>query len=218
DNGNIIRLSPYSKWHSFHRFQHIYSWFLYTLGTLSWVTLKDFKQFFVYKRENYVKDRKEFWRQLIILIGTKGLYYGYIFVIPLIFTPWTFWQIIIGFLLLHFVSGFILSVTFQLAHIVEENAHETGEKEVIDNSWAAHQVLTTANFSRKSKFLNWYLGGLNFQIEHHLFPHICHIHYSKLSDIVKKTIREHGMEYREFGNMFDAMKSHYKALKSLSVQ
>ena len=218
DNGNLIRLSPFSKYSKIHKFQHFYSWFLYTLGTLAWVTTKDFKMFFTYKKENYVKNKQEFWKELSILFTSKVAYYGYIMVLPLLFSPWTWWQIIIGFVMLHFVSGFILSVTFQLAHIVENKTHEKMDKPVIESSWAVHQLKTTANFARKSRFLNWYLGGLNFQIEHHLFPHICHIHYKKLSDIVRNTVKDHGLEYHEFQSMFSAIKSHYRILKVYGQQ
>lgn len=216
ENGGVIRLTPHSDWKWFHRFQHIYSWFLYTLNTFSWVVIKDFRTIFQYKKENYVKNKKEFTREMLILFGSKIVYFFYILVLPVLVTDFTFWEVLLGFTILHAVSGFILSVTFQLAHVVENKHFESKDIEVIEASWAAHQVKTTANFAPKSRLLNWYLGGLNFQIEHHLFPNICHVHYRRISKIVSKTIKEHGMEYHNYKYMFSAILSHYRTLKAFS--
>jgi len=215
-NGNVIRLSPYSEYKSFHRFQHIYTWLLYMLGTLSWVTIKDFKQFkHLYNEKTHIKNRG-FNMELLILIFSKVLYYIYIVVIPLLILDIAGWQLLIGFLTIHFVAGFTLSVTFQLAHVVENTEHETADPNPTLESWAIHQIKTTSNFARKSAFLNWYLGGLNFQIEHHLFPNVCHIHYRKISDIVKATVQKHGLPYNEYDTMVSAIRSHYTTLKRFS--
>ena len=216
DNGDVIRLSPYSNYKKFHRFQHIYSWFLYMFGTLSWVTLKDFKQF-----KNVFSHAKDasYSKELTILIVTKIFYYIYMLVIPALVLDISFGYIFLGFLTIHLLAGIILSVTFQLAHVVEITEHHEAlpdDPKQINDSWAIHQIKTTANFARKSKFLNWYLGGLNFQIEHHLFPHICHVHYYQISKIVKKVVNEYDLKYNEFDTLSQAIKSHYKALKAYS--
>jgi len=219
ENGNVIRLSPYSEWLWFHKYQHIYSWFLYSLGTLSWVTIKDFKQFGGLYREQTGSKKLNFATEVMILVGSKLLYYGYTVVVPFLVLDLSIWAILAGFLTMHFVAGFILSVTFQLAHVVENTAHNNG-KDLKDNtihdSWAVHQVKTTANFARNSKLLNWYLGGLNFQVEHHLFPNVCHVHYREVSDIVKETVEDHGIAYNEYPTFFQAVKSHYRTLKHFS--
>ena len=216
DNGNVIRLSPYSDYRWFHKYQHIYCWFLYSLGTLSWVTIKDFKQFGQLAKE---ANKGKFVAELSILIFTKILYYLYMIVVPYIVLDISLGYIIAGFLTMHFVAGWILSVTFQLAHVVENTEHtiaDVPKDTEIKDSWAIHQIKTTSNFARKNKFLNWYLGGLNFQVEHHLFPNICHVHYDKIAPIVKQTVEDHGLEYREYTTLADAVKSHYKALKQYS--
>ena len=218
DNGNVLRLSPYSKWAWFHRFQHLYCWFLYLLGTLSWVTIKDFKQFKTLYQE-FSNKRGTFIKELLVLVVSKLLYYIYIMVIPWIVLDLPFLTILVGFLTMHFVAGFVLSVTFQLAHISEHNHHYSSfaENQSAD-SWVEHQIKTTANFSRNSKFLNWYLGGLNFQIEHHLFPQICHIHYRKISEIVQSTVVEHGLDYYEHADLAKAIQSHYRTVKKYSAK
>ncbi len=216
DNGGIVRLSPFTPWKWFHKFQHIYGWLLYSLNTLVWVTTKDFKGIVRYKKDDYIKTKSEYIREYIIMVITKVVYYSYIVVLPILFTPFTVVQVLIGFFIIHAFAGFILAVTFQLAHVVEDKHFETAFNGDIDNSWAAHQVVTTANFGMKSRLLNWYIGGLNFQIEHHLFPHICHVHYRKISEIVKNTVKEYGLEYHDHKYMFSAIISHYKTLREFS--
>lgn len=216
NNGDVIRLSPYSDYKPYHKYQHIYSWALYLLGTFSWVTIKDFRQLGQFKREKTMAF--SYRKEMTKLVITKLLYWGYTLAIPMLVMNVPFWYVIIGFIIVHFTAGFILTVVFQCAHIVENLEHDIVHEETkIQHSWAVHQILTTANFARNNRFLNWYLGGLNFQIEHHLFPHICHIHYTKISEIVKQTVEDFNLKYREFPNMIAAIGSHYRTLKAFSV-
>jgi len=218
DNGDVLRLSPYSDWYWYHRFQHIYCWFLYLLGTLSWVTIKDFRQFRTLHKE-MGDSKSNFKNEVMVLISSKILYYIYMVLIPWLVMDISIIYLMIGFLTLHFVAGFVLTVTFQLAHIAEHNHHDSAHlKQEFNDSWIEHQIKTTANFSRKSVFLNWYLGGLNFQIEHHLFPQICHVHYLKISEIVKKAVQDHGLFYYEHPNLIHAIQSHYRTLRKYSMK
>lgn len=214
DNGGLIRLSPYAERKGYHKFQHIYSWFLYALATLSWVIAKDFRQFFQYKKEQRGKSRYNFKKELAVLIISKILFFSYMLILPYFILDLPLWMIIVGFLTIHLVAGFVLTVTFQTAHVVENTEHHTAVgHEGMFESWVKHQVKTTADFSRNSKFLNWYLGGLNFQIEHHLFPNICHIHYKNISEIVEKVVEKHGLSYNQYPTFSQAVKSHYRTLK-----
>ncbi|MEQ9425299.1 MAG: acyl-CoA desaturase [Cyclobacteriaceae bacterium] len=212
-NGDVIRLSPFSDIKWFHKYQHIYSWFLYMLGTLSWVTIKDFKQFgHLYNEQKHI-HRASFGKELAILTISKIIYYIYLVVVPVMILDIAAWHIFVGFITIHFVAGFTLSVTFQLAHVVEETSHEDGDANPSLDSWAAHQIKTTSNFARKNWLANWFLGGLNFQIEHHLFPNVCHIHYKQISKIVKEVVEERGLVYNEHMTFFEAVRSHYTTLK-----
>lgn len=216
DSVEAIRLSPYSDHKWYHRYQHIYSWFLYFMGTIGWVTLRDFKHLIRYHREQVVPF--SFPKEMLKLVGTKAMYLGYMLVLPMLLIDVPFYYVLIGFMIVQFVAGFILTVVFQLAHIVENLEHDDAKlQSKMPHSWAVHQVKTTANFSRKNPILNWYLGGLNFQIEHHLFPNICHVHYTKISKIVKSTVEDFNMDYREFPNMFRAIGSHYRMLKQFGM-
>lgn len=215
--GGIIRFSPHAPWRWCHRFQHIYSWFLYSLTTVTWLTTKDFKQLTdLYKQQQITKGTLV--KELGRLILWKGFYYLYMLAIPIWVMPLPPAYIIAGFAGMHLVAGFVLGVTFQLAHVVELTGHSSISQPVVEDSWIAHQTRTTANFAGKSKFLTWYLGGLNFQIEHHLFPHICHIHYKRMSPIVKATVLANNLPYHEHATLLLAVKSHYRMLKSLSVK
>ncbi|MEM7551419.1 MAG: acyl-CoA desaturase [Bacteroidota bacterium] len=216
DVGNIIRLSPYSKKLKIHRFQHIYSWFLYTLGTIGWLTYKDFHQALKYRPFKKNQKQSSFTFHITKVFLSKVFYYSYIVIIPVLVTDFTIGQVILGFLTIQMVTGLVLTVVFQLAHVVENTEHSSAPlTPVLEDSWAVHQVKTTNNFARKNKFLNWYLGGLNFQVEHHLFPNICHIHYNKISEIVKKTVHEYGLTYNEHPTFLQALQSHYRFLRTL---
>lgn len=212
--GPILRFSPDQKWYKFHRLQHLYAWFLYGLMTMMWITTKDVRQMIRYHKQGLLasQDRK-LSSALVEVILTKLGYYGYLLVLPLIFSAVPWWQTLIGFIALHYILGFILAIVFQPAHVVMDTAFvKPNEDGVVDNHWAVHQLMTTANFAPKNKLLSWYVGGLNFQVEHHLFPNICHIHYKQLSKIVKKTAKEFGLPYHCQPTFRAALRSHARLL------
>lgn len=215
--GGLIRLSEGRPKKKIYRLQHWYAWFFYGIMTLTWVSMKDIKQVISYKKRGLKASKDEaFGKELTTLILSKLFYYGYILVLPLVLLGIPFWAWLIGFLALHFTAGVILSITFQLAHVVENTGQfKPNEKGEVENAWAVHQMKTTANFARKSKLLNWYLGGLNFQVEHHLFPNICHVHYPKIAHIVKQTALEFNVPYYEYATMPKAIASHYRTLRDL---
>jgi linoleoyl-CoA desaturase len=128
------------------------------------------------------------------------------------------WQILLGFLLMHFICGVILAFIFQPAHVIEEtNFYKTTDEGSVENNWAIHQMHTTANFANNSKIFTWLIGGLNYQIEHHLFPNICHIHYGKISKIVKETAMEFNVPYHHHRTFFTALRSHFSLLHKLGT-
>ena len=114
-------------------------------------------------------------------------------------------------------AGLVLSVVFQLAHTIEETAFPvpTAATNDIENEWAIHQIETTANFATKNKLISWLVGGLNFQIEHHLFPKISHVHYPEISKIIKKTCEEFNVKYIEHRKMRHALVSHATYLRRM---
>ena len=87
------------------------------------------------------------------------------------------------------------------------------KKGIPANDWAAVQCQTSVNWSSGSWFWNHFSGGLNHQIEHHLFPSICHTNYYYIQDIVEDTCREYNVPYRSESNLFVAIKKMLLHLK-----
>jgi linoleoyl-CoA desaturase len=213
----VIRMTPHSDWKSMHKFQFVYAWFLYGLLTIVWMCVKDFVRIVKYQKSGMVKKQKASIRkEWIILIITKVVYVSYIFLIPLFFTPFAWWQILIAFVIMHYITGFILAIIFQPAHVIEGTEFPLpNDENNLENNWAIHQLHTTTNFANNSRIFSWYIGGLNFQIEHHLFPNICHVHYRKISGIVRNTAKEFDLPYKSTRTFVDALVSHGKFLKEL---
>ncbi len=210
---SFIRLSPHSEHRRIHRIQHILAFITYSFSTLFWVFIKDYKNFFRRDIGPY-RDKSHPTREWVMLFSTKAVYYGYTIVIPLVVLDIAWWQFLIGYLTFHLTAGLILGVVFQLAHVVEGPEFPSpGEDGNIEQHWLSHQMRTTANFARDNRWLSWYLGGLNFQIEHHLFPRICSVHYPKIAPIVEETAAEFDLPYNSHETFGAAVRSHYRTLR-----
>lgn len=216
----LMRFSPHAKRIGVHRFQYIYAWFFYGLMTLSWALLKDFRQIYTYHKKGLFKlYNTSVKKELPFLLVSKLFYYGFIMVLPLMLMDITFLQWLTGFLLMHFIAGIILAMIFQPAHIVADNIFPTPDTAGnMEDNFLAHQMKTTINFGNDNLFLNWYAGGLNFQIEHHLFPNVCHIHYKEIAPIVKQTAQEFNLPYHQIPTFSEAVAKHGYMLKKLGQE
>lgn len=217
DSGRIIRFTKHAEWRRFHRFQHYYSIFLYGLLTINWAITTDFKQMKSYMKRklSYGKSASPA-KEWSVLIITKIIYVSVWIVLPMLILDIAWWKILIGFFAMHYTAGLILSMVFQLAHVVEDiETHIPEGDGSIKNTFHIHQLFTTTNFSTKNRIVNWFTGGLNHQVEHHLFPHISHIHYTKIAKIVKETAKEFNLPYYEYKTTRKAIISHFKHLKEL---
>jgi linoleoyl-CoA desaturase len=209
----LIRLSPHTPHKPIHRFQHVLAFVAYSMATIFWVFVKDYKYFFQKDLGPY-RNRRHPRAEWVVLVVSKALYCLAMIVLPLLVLDITWWQFLIGFLTLHLTAGLILGVVFQLAHVVEPTEHlREHEAGSLKGAWMLYQMRTTCNFARGSRLLSWYVGGLNFQIEHHLFPRICHVHYRKLSPIVERVAAKHGVPYHSHPSLSGAIGSHYRMLK-----
>lgn len=217
DAGIFLRFSPHSKRYKMHRFQHIYAWFLYGLLTLQWATIKDFRSVVEYEKLGLLrKERRTLRRALWEVAWTKVVYYTIFLGLPLYFSNVAWGWVVLGFVLMQFVAGLALSCIFQLAHVMEGAEFPApNDDKKMENNWAVHQIKNTINFSPRSRILSWFIGGLNFQIEHHLFPHICHVHYPKLSLIVRRTAQKYGIPYQVERTFVSALVTHGKMLRKL---
>jgi linoleoyl-CoA desaturase len=210
-----LRLSPQSKLRHIHRYQHLYALAAYSMTTLFWVFIKDYRYLFKRDLGPFI-DKQHPKSEVVTLFGMKLLHYAYTIVIPLLVVKVAWWQFLIGFLAMHLTSGAILGVVFQLAHIVEETEHPMpADDGLMGNAWMVHQMETTSDFAGANPILSWYVGGLNFQVEHHLFPKVCSIHYPALSRIVRDSAERHNVPYHSHRTLWDAMLSHYRTLKKL---
>lgn len=210
----LLRTHEDQKWYSWHRFQHIYAMFLYGLTYLMWVTRDDFQKYFRGKigetsfRSFTPKQHFIFW---ISKIG----YFSIFVIFPMFFVGVL--QTLLGFLTMTVVCGILIAIVFQLAHVVEETEFSNAKNTTgfVEDEWAVHQIKTTSNFATRSRVVSWFTGGLNFQVEHHLFPRISHIHYPAVNKIVKETCAQFGIDYKEHKTVFGAVKSHFMHLKEV---
>ncbi|GAB3819813.1 fatty acid desaturase family protein [Pontibacter rugosus] len=210
----VLRFNPHSKVKFFHQLQWLYAFVFYGLLTLYWVLAKDFVQYFLFKKNgvnaNTTKENRNY---LLKLVTMKTIYFFTMLAVPVLYFNFSFLEVLLGFLLMHFVAGIVLTVVFQLAHTVEGTSHpRPDENGAIENDWAIHQLNTTVNFSRNNKWISWYVGGLNYQIEHHLFPRVCHVHYPAIAPIVRETAAEFGIPYMENETFGQALRSHIATL------
>jgi len=216
----VLRMAPGSPWYPMHRYQHIYSWFLYGLLTFVWVVAKDFTRLVKYAKEGLLKKQKTTaTNEWAVVIISKILYLGYTVVLPMILLPVTWWQVLIGFFAMHYVSGFILAIIFQPAHVIDGTEYPMPDDDGnLENNWAIHQLHTTTNFANKSRLFSWYVGGLNYQVEHHLFPNVCHVHYRNIAPIVEQTAKEFGLPYKSKETFIEALAAHAKLMKALGAK
>jgi linoleoyl-CoA desaturase len=210
----VLRQSPYQPWIPLHRFQYLYMFPLYAISTLVWMLVADFSKYFsgrisstAIKRIN-IKEHLLFW-------VSKLLYCIFYIMIPIILVGWQSW--LTGFLLIHFTMGFTLTIIFQLAHLVCNTHFEPAGAVLkkIKNCWAVHEVRTTSNFATGNYWVSWFLGGLNFQVEHHLFPRISHVHYPAISNIIREECVRHHLPYHCYTSVGKAFLSHVRFMKML---
>jgi len=214
DDKGVLRFSPHTEVKGIHRYQWLYAFAFYGITTLYWVLLKDFVQFVRYTRNGVnVRSKSENRMTMIRIIAVKVIYLAITIGLP-IWAGHAWVAVLGGFLLMHFTAGVILTVVFQLAHTVEGTSHPMPSADgSIENEWAIHQLNTTVDFAPKNKWLSWYVGGLNFQVEHHLFPRVCHVHYPDIAPIVQQTAEEFNVPYLVNQTFSQALHSHIATLR-----
>lgn len=213
----VFRMSPTQKLKPLHKFQAYYATFFYGLMTFYWLVSKDIEGVVRYNKKDLLKGQGTTFRKAMITIIIQKIVYVAVFLIlPLIVLNVSALTTVLGFLMMHFIGGVILAYIFQPAHVVEETDFYVPDENLsVESNWAIHQLRTTSDFAQNSKLFSWYVGGLNFQIEHHLFPNICHVHYKDISKIVKETAEEYGVPYYSHPTFYVALKSHFTLLNRL---
>lgn len=214
DFGFVARLSPEQRRRPWHRFQHLYIWGLYGLLLPKWVLVDDFVVLATKKLGSHTLQKPDR-ADLARFVLAKIFFFGWAIVIPALHHP--IWQVFLFLFLASYTMGVTLGVVFQLAHCVEDadfpSVPRAGER--MNDEWTIHQMATTVDFARGNAALSWYLGGLNFQVEHHLFPKVSHLHYPALSKIVEEVAATHGVRYRSTRTFSASLASHYRHLRAL---
>jgi linoleoyl-CoA desaturase len=211
----LLRLAPEAEWKPIHRYQHIFAFAAYSFSSLFWAFVKDYK-YFLQRNLGPYANKSHPPSAVIVLIVGKLVYYAYTIAIPLAVLQIPFWQFLIGYLAMHLTAGIILGVTFMLAHVVEETDHPIADVDgMMEHDWVVHQMVTTSNFANGNRLLTWYVGGLNHQIEHHLFPKTCSVHYPAIHKIVRDVAAKYDIPYNQHVTLREALRSHIVTLKSL---
>jgi linoleoyl-CoA desaturase len=212
--GFFGRLSPHQKRLMFHRLQQYYMWVLYGFLPVKWHLYDDFRDVLTGRIGGHRIPRPKGW-DLVTFLGGKAVFYTLAFGLPMLLHPW--WSVLALYGIASFVQGIVLGVVFQMAHCVEEASFplppQNGER--MERSWAVHQVETTVDFAPRNRVLSWLVGGLNFQIEHHLFPQICHIHYAAIARLVEDTCREFRLKYLAHDTFWSGLRSHFYWLRQM---
>jgi len=209
----VLRLAPTQKRSPLHRLQFIYMFAVYALSTILWVLLTDMMKYF--SRKVVVTEMKFSVKEHLLFWGSKLLYIFFYAVLPIMLVGWQAW--LVGYLIVNCTMGLILALVFQLAHVVEKTSFEqAGEQpKQLGTEWAVHEINTTANFAMQNKWISWFVGGLNFQVEHHLFPRVSHVHYYALSKIVREHCNKFGLPYHSYPTFTSAVASHVRVMKEL---
>ena len=211
----IIRQCESQKWVPAHKIQHLYLFPVYSLSSIFWIFIMDFTKYF--SRKIYTTDAWKLSTKNHVIFWVTKLYYATVFIaIPMY--VWGIGAWAIGFLTMSVALGLSLSLVFQLAHVVENTEFEhipLDETKHLETAWAEHQIKTTANFAMNNKAISWFVGGLNFQIEHHLFPRVSHIHYPAISKLVQQKCQEFNLPYNQYPTMTEALFSHFRVMKGL---
>ncbi len=210
----LMRLSPRVPWKPWHKVQVWYFPAVYSLTAFDFI-LRDFMMVFLGKSDaNHVYPKLSLPDKIIFWAG-KLFFIGIMFVFPLLVFPW--WQVLLGFLIVMLSVSLVMGVIFQLAHINGDAvfAQPVGSPPHIDNEWAIQQVEATADFAPHNWLLSYFIGGLNYQIEHHLLPHICHLNYPRLAPIVRTTCEEFCIRYKCYSTWREAFASHLRKLRLL---
>lgn len=213
----MLRFSPFAKRRAVHRFQHIYGWFFYGLMTVSWVFMKDFKQLVDYKNSGMTTNYDTGFGLIILRVVLFKLAYLFVtLALPIYILPIPWYGTVGCFFLMHFIGGLILGMVFQAAHIMEIcEFSKPNEEGKMKDEWAIHQLRTTTDFAPNNRLVTWFVGGLNFQVVHHLFPKISHVHYPALAPIVAQTAKDFDLPYHCIPTFTEAVLGHGKMLRAL---
>jgi linoleoyl-CoA desaturase len=209
----LARLLPVQSSKPWYRLQHFYIWPMYSLMVLR---MQAFGDIAALVRGRIGRSRLRMPRgwDLAGIVSGKLVYIGWAIVIPLFIYPW--WVVVVAYVSVAMVVGLVTATTFQLAHCVDEATYrsddELGDGQTV---WAVHQIESTVDFCPRNPVLTWVLGGLNYQIEHHLFPRLPHTLYPQIAGIVRSRAERHGVRYTCQPSLWRALCSHASHVREM---
>lgn len=213
---DLVRIAPSSPYFNYHRFQHLYMWFVYPLYTINWLFIRDFKDFFG-TEDNYLKRIVSIPRiEYVKLFLSKAFNIFYLIVIPALVLNQPWYVIFSAWLVMHF-CGSALGVVALLSTHVDEHAHfpmppEDGK---MQSTWAMHQISVTKDFSADSPLANFLFGGFTHHVAHHLFPGVAHTYYPYITRKIRAYSVEYNLPYHCYP-FWKAIASHFRLLKKHS--
>jgi len=210
DGQPLLRLHPDQQLRPWHRYQHIYCWPLYSLLTLKWLAVSDFHEAisgrigtFPFPPMSHL-EKCRFWL-------SKVQFAVWALAIPVLIHGWA--TGLAFFLVFEMTGGFVAAVCFQLAHCAE-GAAQHSEEAAASMAWDELQLSAAVDF-RAPRGLAWFLGGLNHQLVHHLFPGVRHTLYSQIAGIVGDEAEKWGRRYATESSMARQIGSHYRFMRQL---
>jgi linoleoyl-CoA desaturase len=213
----LVRMTPYMERKWFHSFQHILVFPIYAIIPIYWSIADIYIILFKRKYHDHVVPTPKPLEMFYFFAG-KVIWVTLLLVTPILvgYSPL---QAIAGFCITNMTYGVMICIIFMLAHVMEpvEFVEPNPESNQVDDEWAISQVKTTVDFAPKNAFVNWYVGGLNYQVVHHLFPQICHIHYPKIAPILAEVCEEFGVKYNVYTTFGEALVSNFRFLKQMGT-
>jgi linoleoyl-CoA desaturase len=209
----FARLAPEQQWRPWHRYQHLYLWFLYGFLTIKWLVIADFSNLARRRIGEQPLSRGPRPLEIAGLAAGKVTHVGWALAIPLAFHPW--WGVACFYLACSWVVGLTLSVIFQLAHCVDTAEFALPDAARRGENFELHQLRTTVDLDCRLVPLRWLMGGLDHQVEHHLAPRLPHTIYPLLAARLRPVCAERGIVYRVHPSLWAALRAHARWLKRM---
>jgi linoleoyl-CoA desaturase len=207
----IKRVQAVQPMRGWHRFQHVYMWPLYALGLVFWQLLDLVRAASALVSKTFLERPFSFRQAVETLIG-QAVTIGLHVVLPFFFLPPL--QALAVSLTANVTAALVVILQIVVNH--EVTLTPGGGPAPRGCDWGEHQVRTSHNYGAASWLCLHMSGGLNFQIEHHLFPRVHYVHYPALAAIVRDTCREFALPYHSSETLGDALVAHYKHLRLMS--
>jgi linoleoyl-CoA desaturase len=220
DQAPFARLAPDQTWHTWHRYQHLYMWVLYGFLTLQWFLISDFVDLKNHGIGDQRFAREPRRRDIGMIALGKVLHFGWALALPLAYHRW--WVVLTFYLAISWTVGLLLATMFQLAHCVEPAVFPAADTPRRGPDFIDHQLRTTVDVHCRTRLgrgaLHWLMGGLDFQVEHHLAPRLPHTIYPLVAERLSRVCTESQLTVHSHATPWSAIRSHFRWLKAMGAR